>query len=1064
MSARNVSGRKSLKRRPSSLTLETTEPTTEERHQALKNARNKIEFFAEHDVATILSDLKVDASQGLSSEDARKRLEDHGPNKLTEEKPNTFWQLLAQQFMDTTVIALIVAAIVSAFLSQVASCILIACILIANATLGVVQESRAESALRALDASAEPRSSVLRDGKEIEIESSEVVPGDIIILANGAQISADIRLIVTQQMSVNEMPLTGESEPVQKSSGNYAIRERGESKAEDGDVPEKSLTDPNMCYRGCTVLDGRGTGVVLHTGMDTKLGKIQDLIISADDDQTPLEKKLDSLAKQLLLASVAASALVFIVGAAADRGYDRSPDAVNKYLQLTLTAVALTVAAVPEGLPVCVTISLAVGMQKMSKKHALIRKLKCVETLGCASVICSDKTGTLTKGEMTAVRLHIAGKPLRITGTGFEPIGHIIPLDVKHNDKEAEKAAAEKLKGGVHEQLLSTAVLCSIAKIRNDKEKGWICQGPATEKPLVVAAVKAGLDPEQIHREFPQIHENPFNSTRKMMSTLVDATNADKNIFGGKPYASCVKGAPNMVIAKCTGYVDCEDLMGDCKVSEMTEEARASLMQVVDDFSDQAFRVLAIAYRPFEKKPDTGPETLEDNLVLCGLVASIDPERNEVAPSIKRAAEAGIRTVMITGDYVKTAKAIAENIGLLPQGSPDAKAVDCQVIRDLAKETEAVECKLDGADKETTKNLKEQMSKIDERLDAITAYADVYARAQPVDKITIVRSLQRQDNVCSMTGDGVNDAPALKQANIGVAMGSGTDVARNASDMILTNDNFVSIVTAIELGRTVYSNISKFCYFLLSTNVAEVFVILISTIMGLASPLDPVQILWLNLTTDGMPAVALAIEKAEPGIMEEGPRPIHESVIEKVMVTGIIIQTILLTGLTLGVYCWGLVYATGSVDGMWATGGFGDAVVLTKEQTQQPLSQARTMTIYFIVFAELLRAYGARSLRRSIFQIGVLSNMSMQIAVAASIIGTLFVGCIPVVQDKLFGMVYLDETQWSVVLGLAVIPLIVDEVTKAVYRYTGFGERPKASRIGGTSPKSKQDYMELTTV
>jgi Ca2+-transporting ATPase len=528
-----------------------------------------------------------------------------------------------------------------------------------------------------------------------------------------------------------------------------------------------------------------------------------------------------------------------------------------------LIAVSLTVAAVPEGLPVALTITLALGMRRMIKRGAYIRNLRSVETLGSASVICSDKTGTLTKGAMTAVRVWYDYNIWKISGTGYDPVGHFTKLENGVESKESEPESKHP-----YSLVLIAGALSSNSRMQQRDVtdpsgkvvKVWEATGNSSEKPLVVAAAKAGLDADKIASQYPRVKENPFNSQRKMMSVFLH--NAQDSAFPTQAKRlSVAKGAPNVVLEKCLSIVNF-----DGTVRELTEDDRTKILDQIDKFSESAFRVLAIAFRPFEHEPhDLNPETLESNLTLIGLIASIDPEREEVIPSIDQCYDAGIRVVMITGDYVKTARAIAINIKLLPGDAPPEASIDCGVIREWGDELSTIrarfkdkDTKLSSAEK---KELEEREKILQEKVDSVTKTADVYARAKPVDKITIVESLQRQGNVCSMTGDGVNDAPALKQANIGVAMGiTGTAVAKGASDMILTNDDFCSIVSAVEEGRTIYANITKFVYYLLSCNIAEVFFILVAVLIGYQTPLAPIQILYLNLTTDVAPALALAVE------------------------------------------------------------------------------------------------------------------------------------------------------------------------------------------------------------
>lgn len=1025
----------------------------EKRRMALESTKAEYNSFTHVGVEEVIHNFGVDPKAGLSTLEADQRLMEHGLNELTKPPPKPLWKLFLEQFQDLLVILLIVASLISLGLGEYAAASVIIIIIVANAVLGVVQEARAGKALDALESMAAPKASVIRDGKVLSVESSMLVPGDLVIMDLGAKVPADIRLIESQGLLSNEMAMTGESEPVKKDAAHVCGRILDEEKSDDKIEKKKkedALTDPNMVYMGCAVQDGRGRGIVVKTGMQTKMGEIAHLMNTATKGASPLQEKLDKLGVKLGLASILVSLIVFVVGVTSGRGATED-NMSDRVLEMLLVAVSLTVAAVPEGLPACVTITLAVGMKEMVKKNALIRNLHSVETLGSASVICTDKTGTLTAGQMTAKQLWFNGRTFFITGAGFDPHGRVIPLEADRRNEAAVEAASKELAGGRHELPILLSVLCSNAQLQYDDEKQvWDCVGNSSERPLVVAGEKVGFNKERLSKEYQRFAENPFNSARKMMSVLVGVKKENEHLFESGSHMSVVKGAPNVVLKNCN-YV-----MTDDGVKKISEDEKALILDQIDHFSSQALRVLAIAYGQNRSPDATGADDLEQDLVLSGLVASIDPEREEVKDSVEKAYNAGIRVVMITGDYVKTAKAIAENIGILPRGSPEAKAVDCAVIREHGDKIARLEEQLEGAVNKV--EVQQQLDRVLSSLDAITLYADVYARAKPVDKITIVRSLQRQGNICSMTGDGVNDAPALKQANIGVAMGiTGTDVAKASADMVLTDDNFCSIVEAIEQGRTIYANITKFVFYLLSTNVSEVLLILFSTaVLGVVSPLVPIQILWMNLTTDGAPAIALAIENTEPGIMDQGPRPKSEPLLEKVMLTGIAIQTFTLTSLAVGLYVIGLHHHVG----VWN----GENKWISKDEQDEGIRKAQTMIIIFIVFAELLRAYTCRSLRESIFRMGIFSNQWMQKATGISIVATLIVAHTPGLMGA-FGMEYLDGTSWALVLCFSIIPAIVDEVTKLIYRMTDFGKRPRANMdrdsISGAAPmRTKSGFYE----
>ncbi len=1054
----------------------------EEKDTAIREWRSTIvqrdvDKFATIEANQILGALGTHAIKGLSSEEAQLRLEQFGRNELAGEEPKTWCGLFLEQMEDILVIMLIVAAIVAAALQQVAASVAIIVIVMANAYLGVQQEMSAASALDELSAQEGTLVTVIRDGAETPIDVAEIVPGDIVLLKLGERIPADIRLLEANDFTVKEMNLTGESRPVKKNNKVMSDNSKSEKKEEkkeekkgdagSDDEGEKALVLSNFIYSSCDVLTGKCKGVAVKTGEETYVGKINMLIRKAKEGneagpKSPLKEKLEDLGKKLGFASLAISVVVFCVGVFTSpcRGCDPDSDQ-PAWLQMLLVSVSLTVAAVPESLPVCVTLTLALGMQHMAKKKALVRKLISVETLGSANVICTDKTGTLTAGMMTAVKFMTGFQTYKITGAGRELEGYHVKADVDTTDEEACKNASEKKENSRVEQVWASYAMVSNAKIfweeKKDTEGGdascYTFEGDPTETALVIAARKLGVrrnlegqkpdektDDRDMNTLFKRIKENPFNSNRKMMSVLLERTELAKNDwYESAKFVALVKGGSDQVLKKCINVID-----ESGKAVKMTPELKQRILEGIDGFAGESLRVLAVAYKSFKTPPKSEePEALESDLTLLGFAGLMDPVRPGVNEAIKRASGAGIKTVMITGDYAKTAKAIAKSIGLLHENE-DAKdaVITCDVtVRPRSKrilEIQAMEDKFEkekpkngDSNEEALTNLRNERETLEEEMDNITRRAKVFSRAKPEDKLIIVQSYRRCGNVCGMTGDGVNDGPALQEANIGIAMGFGTDVAKGASDMILTDNNYCSIVDAVSEGRTIYCNITKFVYFLLSTNVAEVFLILFASIIGLPSPLLPVQILWLNLTTDGFPAVALATENPEPNVMKEGPRARTEPVIEKVMITGVVIQTIVLTGTCLATYIIGLLWANKKWNGLGVEG----------DDRKKGFEIAQTMTIYHIVFAELLRAYGSRSMRESIFTIGVFSNKAMQYAVGGSTLLTLFIGHVPGVMD-VFSMRYLDGRQWGLVLGLAFVPIIVDEITKVIYRATGFGLRP----------------------
>ncbi len=891
--------------------------------------------------------------QGLTEEEAKKRLVRYGPNQLAEAPPPSFWKKLWDQFNNFVVWLLIVAAVVSAGLGDWVEAAAIMAIVVLNAILGLVQESRAEQALAKLRQMAAPDAHVIREGRRKVIPARDVVPGDIVLLEAGNYVPADVRLMESVNLRIDESALTGESSPVTKDA-SIVIRDR---------VP---LGDQkNMAFMGTLVSYGRGRGVVVSTGMRTQLGMIARMLQSVETEPTPLQKRLDQLGRTLGWGALAVCGLVFVVGWM--RGFDP--------LDMFLIAVSLAIAAVPEGLPAVVTISLALGMREMVKRHALIRRLASVETLGSTTVICSDKTGTLTQNEMTVTHLWVDGKVFQISGQGYTPRGDFLLDDkpITPWDYPATTTA------------LWIAALNNDATLEasgaSDMQQTFRLVGDPTEGALVVAAAKAGAFKEALEEDYPRVQEIPFDPDRKRMVTvhaISDPHPEDASPFeepNVRGYVVTVKGAPDVVLDLCTRYQRMDD------VSEpLTPEKREAIRRANDALTSQALRVLAVAYKVVKELPaEISPETLEQDLIFVGLFGMIDPPRPEVIPALAKAQEAGIRTVMITGDYPNTARAIAERIGLLRPGHKV----------------------LTGAQLDALKA--DEWAKVVEE-------ADVFARVSPEHKLRLVEALQTNGEVVAMTGDGVNDAPAIKKADIGIAMGiTGTDVAKETADMVLTDDNYASIVAAIEQGRVIYSNIRKFVYYLLSCNLAEIAVIFLATLAGLPSPLTAIQLLWLNLITDGAPALALGVETGDPDIMERPPRPPEEPIINKPMWLGIIVQTVAITAVTLGAYAVGL-----------------------HAHPNAP-EYAETMAFATLSFSELLRAFTARSERYPLYKIGFFSNKSMNWAFLTSAVLLLAVIYIPGL-NTVFNAVPLGWTQWRLMLPLLVVPALAAEATKAYLR------------------------------
>ena len=903
----------------------------------------------------VVSKLATSPTQGLTTFEVEVRTAKHGHTQLEESPPISFWSMLWDQFNNFVVMLLVAAALISAGLGEWVESIAILLIVVLNAVLGIVQERRAEQALAALRQLAAPDAQVVRDGQRQIVPARDLVPGDIVILEAGNYIPADVRLIETINFRVEEAALTGESVPVQKDAdlklhGDVALGDR-----------------KNSAFMGTLASYGRARGVVISTGMTTQIGLIAEMLQAVHQEPTPLQRKLDQLGKTLGWASLAISALVFVIGAL--RGSDP--------LEMFLIAVSLAIAAVPEGLPAVVTISLALGMREMISRNALIRRLSSVETLGSATIIGSDKTGTLTQNEMTVTRIWVDGRTIEVSGTGYSPRGEF------------------SLNGDAINLHDYPGVLTAlwIGALNNDAEleedtspsaQDFRMVGDPTEGAIVVAAAKADTRYRDLERAYPREQEIPFDSERKRMTTLHEVTNPDEGDISPFTDSSkkqwhvvAVKGAPDMVLDLCTHYQQ----MGDV-AAKLDDAQREQILAANEMLADDALRVIAVAYRMTPEMPkEITAEELETELTFVGLVGMIDPPRPEVVEALKIAKRAGLRTVMITGDYPKTAAAIANSIGLLDK--------DHQVLT--------------GAD----------LNQIDdETLEREIDRTDVFARVSPEHKVRIVRALRNKQQVVAMTGDGVNDAPALKQADIGVAMGiTGTDVAKETADMVLTDDNFSSIVSAVEQGRVIYSNIRKFVYYLLSCNMAEIATIFLATLAGLASPLQPIQLLWLNLVTDGAPALALGTEKGDPDIMEQPPRPPDEPIINRLMLRGIVVQTIAITAVTLGAYLIGLnLYPV-------AEGVFNEV--------------AATMAFVTLSFSELLRAFTSRSERYPLLKIGIFGNKAMNWAVLSSAVLLLATVYIPILQP-IFETTALTWAQWQILLPMLFVPAVVAEATKAI--------------------------------
>ncbi len=903
--------------------------------------------------AVVLEDeFSTNFKNGLDERKAAERLEEDGPNELAKKEGLTLWDRIIAQLSDFLILILIGAAVVSGILGETVDAVVIIGIVIINAVMGIVQESKAEKAMEALQEMSAPEVNVIRNGETKELPSKDLVKGDIVLLSAGDFVPADVRLIESANLKIDESSLTGESVPADKKAGDIL----------DPDTP---LGDrDNSAFMGSIVNYGRAKGLVVNTGMDTELGKIAGMIESYEDKKTPLQEKLEGLGRGLGIATLVICAIVFIMGVI--RGQD--------ILEVFMTAVSLAVAAIPEGLPAVVTIVLALGMQRMVKRHVIIRKLLAVETLGTTTVICSDKTGTLTQNEMTVVKTFVMGKNIEISGIGYQPKG-----EFKLKDQTVTKDDLKEL-----DLLLKIGALCNDSKlvenkdednkeqnktgpVENKDEDKYGIIGDPTEGALVVAAEKAGYGKTSLEEKYERLAELPFDSERKRMTTIHKYKNDETD------YSAFVKGAPDIILSLSTRILE------DGEIKPLTEEKRQEVMEANSGLAGDALRVLAGAYRPLDTVPETpGVEELEKELVFVGLYGMIDPPRMEVQEAVRLCHHAGIKTKLITGDYADTALAIAKKLEVTgPEGTA-----------------------LTGTELE-------KMS--DQELVDIVEDVDVYARVSPEHKVRIVEALKSKGHITAMTGDGVNDALALKKADIGVAMGiTGTDVAKETAEMVLTDDNFASIVSAVEEGRIIYSNIRKFVYFLLSCNMGEIFVIFFAMLIGWPIPLVPVQILWVNLVTDAFPALALGMEEGEPHIMDLPPRKPDEPILNRLMQLGILSQGIFISLATLLSFYIGWTQLGG-------------------------VELGRTMAFSTLIVAELLRAFTSRSERFSLLAIGLFRNKYMVGATVFSFLMLLIVLYVPFL-NMIFEVTRIGLQPWGYIIGFGFFPLIAAEVSKAYIR------------------------------
>jgi len=868
---------------------------------------------------------------GLSAPEARRRLATTGPNALQAARRASPWRLLAAQFRNVLVVILLVATALSALLGHAVEAIAITVIVVFAVLLGFVQEFRAERAIEALRQMAAPRATVIRDGSEIDIPASEVVPGDVLVLGAGNRIAADGRVVHAVNLKVQEAPLTGESTPVEKHADTL----------HDVDAPVGDRR--NMVYAGTGVTYGRGLALVVATGPATEFGQIAQMLLTVEPGRTPLQVNLDRLGRTLARAALLIVAMIVVVGLV--RG--------QPFIEMLVFGIALAVAVVPEALPAVVTISLALGVQRLARRRALMRRLAAVETLGSTSVICTDKTGTLTRDEMTVRRLYVAGESVEVTGSGYRPDG---TFRVGGTPIAVTPQARDALPGRVRDLLEAGALACDAHLVRDAVQDAWTIKGDPTEGALVVAAAKAGLHKAELDAALPRVHEVPFSSESRRMTTLH---------AGPDGLVAFAKGAPEVMLAACTAE------QTETGVVPLDAAARARILGTAQHMARDALRVLAVAVRRDATRADT-----EQEMTLLGLVGMSDPPRPEARAALETCGRAGIRVMMITGDHPLTAEAIARELGLL-QGGRVVTGAELGKLDDAALEREVARIR-------------------------------VCARASPADKMRVVEALQKLGHVVAMTGDGVNDAPALKKADIGVAMGlTGTDVAREAAAMTLTDDNFASIVAAVEEGRGVFGNIKKYLMFLLSSNVGEIGLMAGTALLGMPLPLTAVQILYVNLATDGLPALALAVDPPEADLMRRPPRDPHAGIF------GPRVVALMLVG-----GAWSMVANVGLFAWLLHSG--------------RPLSEAMALTFVSLVLIQFLKAYSYRSDRVSVLQ-RPFANRWLNLAVAWEITLLALVLYLPVLQRP-FATFAMSPADWALVVGVAATVLPVLDVAKAALR------------------------------
>ncbi len=904
----------------------------------------------------VVEELKT-SEKGLPLQEAQARLVTYGANELKKEKGTSPIKMFLEQFTDVLMIILLIATGLSIAVGETIDALIILAIVIASATLGFTQEYRSEKAVEALKRMAAPAALVIREGKEQKIPATELVPGDVILLYTGDKVPADSRLIETHNLKVDEAALTGESAPADKNTES---------------IPEQSsLNDRhNMVYSGTIVAYGRAKAIVATTGMQTEFGKIAQMVQSAPTEKTPLEKRMGSVGKWIGILALAVCAGVASVGILIEQ---------RPVLDMILWAVSLAVAAVPEALPAIVTGALAIGMYRMAKVNSIVKRLPAVETLGSTSVICSDKTGTMTKGEMTVQRIYVNNQTLKVTGVGYNPEGGF----------EADgKSVSPSLE---LETLLKVAILCNDSALERDtKTEKWIVKGDPTEGSLIVAAAKLDIWKQDLDGKEPRIAEIPFSSERKRMTTIHLISNRK---------AAYMKGAPEIVLQKCS------HIFQNGKSEKLTPETRHKLLQVTELMASEALRNLGFAYSELPRDANDFSEKVEEGFTFVGIIGMIDPPRREVKDAIDICKQAGIRVVMITGDHKLTATAVAKELGLLPAGNVEGKVLTGEEL--------------------------ERMT--DDQLISVVENVAIYARVSPEHKMRIVKAWKAKDQVVAMTGDGVNDAPALKMSDIGIAMGiTGTEVTKEAADMVLADDNFATIVKAVREGREIYDNIKKYLTYLLQCNIMEILVMFVAVVMVpfLASTFSPagfgateadkatissaaialtaVQLLWMNLVTDGLPAIALGVDPGDPDLMQRKPRKPSESLFSKDVKTYLGVMPVVMGILLLVAF-------------------FSHQPWLSEFR----LLEARTQLLTAMIVMELVVALSCRSLKYPVFKVGVFKNKFLWYAIAASFALQLFILYAPGVQ-AVFDVHVPELVDWAVAALFGAIVFGVLEVGKYV--------------------------------